>query len=194
MHAFLLDRDAERGKETKTERHAVKRTNLPSRHANESSDATVFPSFFQGSLLYAHLLSPCFQRKLNPRQWDSLRRNKDFHSADSDVRKYRGSTDSERETYGESVLPTRNYLFLLCWSWSTEQGIYFAKNMKRKIWKFSWTDLSLLINFEIYEYFSEYSIMKYWIVRESRGEVEAFEWVNIWISHGRSKIHVLPKE
>lgn len=55
-------------------------------------------------------------------------------------------------------------------------------------------DSSLLINFEIYEYFSEYSIMKYWIVRESRGEVEAFEWVNIWISHGRSKIHVLPKE
>lgn len=40
-------------------------------------------------------------------------------------------------------------------------------------------DSSLLINFEIYEYFSEYSIMKYWIVRESRGEVEAFEWVNI---------------
>lgn len=98
MHAFLLDRDAERGKETKTERqYAVKRTNLPSRHANESSDATVFPSFFPRlACCYAHLLSPLFSTEIKPKTASEIRSNKDFHSADTNVRKYTAHRFRER--------------------------------------------------------------------------------------------------
>lgn len=66
MHAFLLDRDAKEERRQR-QRHAVKRTNLPSRHANESSDATVFPSFFQGSLLYARTFCLPFSTEIKPK-------------------------------------------------------------------------------------------------------------------------------
>lgn len=112
MHAFLLDRDAERGKETKTERqYAVKRTNLPSRHANESSDATVFPSFFPRlACCYAHLLSPLFSTEIKPKTASEIPRVEVIRIS---IRPIRTSENTQRTDFERELTRETLSLFLL---------------------------------------------------------------------------------